>query len=73
MYPLAAFQLYIIRAMEIAGISEKTRGAGWTDEEIVERVKSGDTALYEIIMRRYNQGCIALRARSCTTMTKRKT
>ena len=55
MYPLAALQLYIIRAMEIAGISEKTRGAGWTDEEIVERVKSGDTALYEVIMRRYNQ------------------
>jgi RNA polymerase sigma-70 factor, ECF subfamily len=55
MYPLAAFQLYIIRAMEIAGISEKTRGAGWTDEEIVERVKSGDTALYEVVMRRYNQ------------------
>ena len=55
MYPLAAFQLYIIRAMEIAGISEKTRGAGWTDEEIVERVKSGDTGLYEVVMRRYNQ------------------
>jgi RNA polymerase sigma-70 factor, ECF subfamily len=41
--------------MEIAGISEKTRGADWTDEEIVERVKSGDTALYEVVMRRYNQ------------------
>ena len=27
----------------------------YTDEAIVERVKSGDTALYEIIMRRYNQ------------------
>lgn len=26
-----------------------------TDEEIVDRVKAGDTALYEIIMRRYNQ------------------
>ena len=59
MYPLAALQLYIIRAMEIAGrameiagIREKTRGAGGTDEEIVERVKSGDTA---IVMRRYNQ------------------
>lgn len=26
-----------------------------TDEEIVARVRAGDTALYEIIMRRYNQ------------------
>jgi len=26
-----------------------------TDEVVVERVKAGDTALYEIIMRRYNQ------------------
>jgi RNA polymerase sigma-70 factor, ECF subfamily len=41
--------------MEIAGISEKARGTGCTDEEIVERVKSGDTALYEVVMRRYNQ------------------
>lgn len=28
---------------------------GWTDEEVIERVKAGDTALYEIVMRRYNQ------------------
>jgi RNA polymerase sigma-70 factor (ECF subfamily) len=27
----------------------------WSDEEVVERVKAGETALYEIIMRRYNQ------------------
>jgi len=26
-----------------------------SDEEIVARVRAGDTALYEIIMRRYNQ------------------
>jgi RNA polymerase sigma-70 factor (ECF subfamily) len=32
---------------------EKARA--WTDEEIVERVKAGETALYEILMRRYNQ------------------
>jgi RNA polymerase sigma-70 factor, ECF subfamily len=41
--------------MEIAGISANARSAGWTDEQIVERVKSGDTALYEVVMRRYNQ------------------
>ena len=28
---------------------------GWTDEEVVERVRAGETALYEIILRRYNQ------------------
>lgn len=33
-----------------AAISER-----WTDEQVVDRVKAGDTALYEIIMRRYNQ------------------
>lgn len=34
---------------------EKARCEGWTDEEVVERVLGGETALYEIIMRRYNQ------------------
>ena len=34
---------------------EKARCEGWTDEEVVERVLAGETALYEIIMRRYNQ------------------
>ncbi|HLZ92491.1 MAG TPA: RNA polymerase sigma factor [Candidatus Acidoferrum sp.] len=41
--------------MEAAEILEKARSEGWTDEEIVDRVKCGETALYEIIMRRYNQ------------------
>ncbi len=34
---------------------EKARVEGWTDEEVVERILAGDTALYEIIMRRHNQ------------------
>jgi RNA polymerase sigma-70 factor, ECF subfamily len=34
---------------------EKTAYEGWTDEQVVERVLTGETALYEIIMRRYNQ------------------
>lgn len=34
---------------------EKARAEGWTDEEVVDRVLAGDVALYEIIMRRYNQ------------------
>jgi RNA polymerase sigma-70 factor (ECF subfamily) len=39
--------------MGATGILEKARA--WTDQEIVERVKAGETALYEILMRRYNQ------------------
>jgi RNA polymerase sigma-70 factor (ECF subfamily) len=30
-------------------------GASLSDEEVVARVKAGDTALFEVIMRRYNQ------------------
>jgi len=41
--------------MESTGILEKARAERWTDEDIVDRVRSGETALYEIIMRRYNQ------------------
>ncbi len=41
--------------MKAAKTLEEARSEGWTDEEVVERVKAGDTALYEIIMRRYNQ------------------
>lgn len=41
--------------MESVEILEKARSEGWTDEEIVDRVRAGETALYEIIMRRYNQ------------------
>ena len=28
---------------------------GWSDEEVVNWIRSGETALYEILMRRYNQ------------------
>jgi len=41
--------------MEGTEILEKARSEGWTDEEIVDRIRGGETALYEIIMRRYNQ------------------
>src|ERR1041384_1456624 len=36
-------------------ILEKARLEGWTDEQVIGRVKSGEVELYEIIMRRYNQ------------------
>jgi len=41
--------------MQTTATLEKARSEGWTDEEVIERVKAGDTALYEIVMRRYNQ------------------
>ncbi len=41
--------------MEIIGVLEKAKSEAWSDEEVVSRVRGGDTALYEIIMRRYNQ------------------
>jgi RNA polymerase sigma-70 factor (ECF subfamily) len=41
--------------MPIIGTLEKTRAESLTDLEVIERVKAGDTGLYEIIMRRYNQ------------------
>ena len=41
--------------METISIVDKAKSEAYSDEEIVGRVKAGDTALYEIIMRRYNQ------------------
>ncbi|WP_263366360.1 RNA polymerase sigma factor [Edaphobacter bradus] len=37
------------------GILDKAKPTSWTDEEIVNQVRAGDLAQYEIIMRRYNQ------------------
>ena len=36
-------------------ILERLKSETLTDEEIVNRVRAGETALYEVIMRRYNQ------------------
>src|SRR5213082_3626677 len=41
--------------MEIGSTIEALNSDQLTDEEVVERVKAGQTALYEIVMRRYNQ------------------
>ena len=41
--------------MATADLLVKARIEGWSDEEVVRRVLAGDTALYEIILRRYNQ------------------
>ena len=34
---------------------EQARTEDWSDEHVVERVLSGETALYELVMRRHNQ------------------
>lgn len=41
--------------METTASLEQARIEGWTDEQVIARVLTGDVALYEIIMRRYNQ------------------
>jgi len=39
----------------IEGLKSAGAPEAWTDEEVIERVRAGNTASYEIIMRRYNQ------------------
>jgi RNA polymerase sigma-70 factor, ECF subfamily len=41
--------------MASAALLEQARNEGWTDEHVVERVLGGETALYELLMRRHNQ------------------
>jgi hypothetical protein len=53
-------------------LSAASARQAWTDEEVVERVKAGETASYEIIMRRYNRRSFGLRALFCGTMPRRK-
>ena len=45
----------LVKAMATADMLAQARLEGWTDEEVVDHVRAGDTALYEIILRRYNQ------------------
>jgi RNA polymerase sigma-70 factor (ECF subfamily) len=41
--------------METTVSLERAASEGWTDQQVIDEVKAGNTALYEIIMRRYNQ------------------
>jgi len=41
--------------MQATAVLERAGFEGWTDEEVVGRVLAGDTALYEILVRRHNQ------------------
>jgi alpha-D-ribose 1-methylphosphonate 5-triphosphate synthase subunit PhnG len=43
------------------------------DEEIVERIRAGETGLYEIFMRRHNQGCTGSRFPFCGMTPRLKT
>lgn len=38
-----------------AALLEQAKQEEWSDEEIVQRVLAGETALYELLMRRHNQ------------------
>src|SRR5690349_10928402 len=42
-----------MRAMTAAAIT--TAASAMSDEEVVARVRAGETALFEVLMRRYNQ------------------
>lgn len=39
----------------IVGTGDRGASAALTDEEVVDRVRSGETALFEVLMRRYNR------------------
>ena len=41
--------------MATATLLELAREEGWSDEQVIDRVRAGDTALYELLMRRHNQ------------------
>ncbi|QNI37031.1 RNA polymerase sigma factor [Edaphobacter albus] len=41
--------------METTASLERAISEDWTDQQVVDQVKAGNTALFEIIMRRYNQ------------------
>ena len=41
--------------MASASLVDRARLEDWTDEEVVRRVLAGETALFELVMRRHNQ------------------
>ncbi len=41
--------------MATPALLEQARNEEWSDEQVVDRVRAGDTALYELLMRRHNQ------------------
>src|SRR5207237_6226009 len=47
--------LYLQMAMQSPIMLQNPSADALTDQHVIERVLSGETALYEVIMRRYNQ------------------
>jgi RNA polymerase sigma-70 factor (ECF subfamily) len=43
------------KSMASAALLEQAKQEDWGDEQVVERVLAGETALYELLMRRHNQ------------------
>jgi len=41
--------------MASAALLQQAKNEEWSDEQVVDRVLAGDTALYELLMRRHNQ------------------
>ena len=41
--------------MASAALLEQARNEDWSDEQVVARVLDGESALYELLMRRHNQ------------------
>ncbi len=53
---MARLPLYLVMgAPQLSNILQIARSAELSDEDVVARVLEGDTALFEVIMRRYNQ------------------
>jgi len=52
---LLATALYLRESWTPLELWKKARLEAGATKEVIERVKAGDTSLYEIIMRRYNQ------------------
>src|SRR5690242_19699972 len=44
-----------VRELMSTAVLERARLEGWSDEDVVARVIEGDTALFELLMRRHNQ------------------
>ena len=41
--------------VQVVGVTDAHDGSRLSDAEVVDRVKAGETALFEVLMRRYNQ------------------
>ena len=41
--------------MASSALLDRAKQEAWSDEQVVDRILDGETALYELLMRRYNQ------------------